>query len=219
MDQLIKFLTAEQSQRNQVFMFLWRILMAILLTNFAMDQLGFTFTKKEISANLIFKFILSTEFLLATFWYLIFIFLFFWFFKILGLGIMYFKSKNQMTKEEVLRILIKTNQFIFPAKKENEKHGIKNLDVLKAVIKDKNNPSNSRILTILANYNGVLLSTIMAVIFIFPFYKCLLSTFLICIFLLLLILSYFIINFYAKTDNLKIIRKELKIIKNNNAIE
>ena len=83
MEDLIKFITTEQSRRSEAFMFFWRILMAILLTNHQMNELGYYFVNKEISLNTALNFLFSPAFFYASFYYLIFVFLFFWGLKVL----------------------------------------------------------------------------------------------------------------------------------------
>ena len=41
MEDILKFVTTEQSRRSEAFMFFWRILMAVLLTNHKMNELGY----------------------------------------------------------------------------------------------------------------------------------------------------------------------------------
>lgn len=83
MEEVLKLITAEQSKRTELFMFFWKVLIAILLTNAKLNSMGYVFINAEIKINTVIKFILSEAFPYVCFYYLIFIFFFFWLIKIL----------------------------------------------------------------------------------------------------------------------------------------
>lgn len=103
MEDILKFVTTEQSRRSEAFMFFWRILMAVLLTNHKMNELGYHFVNKDIGLNTAIDFLFSTAFFYASFWYLIFIFLFFWGLKVLiSIEIIILGSFNVRLSEDYL---------------------------------------------------------------------------------------------------------------------
>ena len=103
MEDILKFVTTEQSRRSEAFMFIWRILMAVLLTNNKMNELGYHFINKDIGLHTAIEFLFSTAFFYASFWYLIFIFLFFWGLKVLiSIEIIILGSFNVRLSEDYL---------------------------------------------------------------------------------------------------------------------
>lgn len=92
MEELIKFVTTEQSKRSDAFMFLWKVLMAVLMANHQMNKLGYYFINQEIKFNMIIDFLLSEKFFYASFFYLLWIGIFFWGLRVLTFVEMLFLS-------------------------------------------------------------------------------------------------------------------------------
>jgi hypothetical protein len=83
MEELLKFASSEQSTRSKAFMFIWRVLIAVLLTNRFMNNHNYYFTYIDLSFKEIIKFVYSIEFIVVVSVYLIMIFVFFWLVKFL----------------------------------------------------------------------------------------------------------------------------------------
>jgi hypothetical protein len=212
--EILKILTAKQSLRNQILMFLWRILLAILLTNHVLKRYDYEFQNTEIGLNDAIGFVLSPVFLLITIIYLLLIFLFFWVLKFIGVVIMLIARKSQFTKKETYNYLEKFNI----VKKSNEAesfelNGIASLKDIDDYIKDLEVKGNSKLLGRLADYFNVAFATIFTYIFlskdiphIFGF---LFGCFLGCITLFFTLLLFKTICVISKTENIDDIRDQL----------
>lgn len=107
MEELLKFVTAEQSKRSEAFMFSWKVLMAVLMTNHCMNQMGYFFINREIKFNMIIDFILSDKFFFAASLYLLWIGIFFWGIKVLMsiVRLVFVKMHVDWSEAELLKIL------------------------------------------------------------------------------------------------------------------
>lgn len=107
MEELLKLVTAEQSKRSAVFMFSWKVIMAVLMTNYYMNQMGYFFINKEIKFNMIIDFILSDKFFFAASLYLLWIGIFFWGIKVfMGvLRLVFVRKHVNWSEAELLKIL------------------------------------------------------------------------------------------------------------------
>jgi hypothetical protein len=213
MEHLLKLITEEQSKRTEVFIFLWKILMCILTTNEIMNDYGYVFTKNEITLNLIISFLFTPEFILAGFVYLICVFAFFWFFKIIGLVIFIEFSKKQMSVE-MLTLMLEKSKLI--TKSDNNEFGFLLTDLhsdnlIKAFIEDKN--KESKCLNIVSNLLNLIFSTTIAYLQIYHKIPHLFGfgfgLFLVGLTFILIIIGLVILSLYAKSNVLELIRSNL----------
>jgi hypothetical protein len=214
MEELLKFLSAPQSVRNRSFMYLWRVLMSVLLTNEVMLHYKYTLTDKEISINVIVTFILSPEFLLVIYVYLIFTFLFFWFLKIIGALAMFLMSKNQLSFETICYTLEKLKI----VSQANNQHGFIINDsggeeAINNIIDDKDVFLKSIVLSRTADYVNVIFSS---AIFYFQIYQKIphlpglyFGIFLVFLCLISLLIAFSILFFYSKSNLLQCVRDTL----------
>lgn len=109
METIHQLILLNQSVRSKMFMFLYRILMAVIMTNFSMNKLGFEYNGADINFKNTYCFIISNEFLLVMALYVFYVFLFFWAFRmIIGLLVIN-HSFNVPLKDELIKILIAIN--------------------------------------------------------------------------------------------------------------
>jgi hypothetical protein len=113
MDKIIEFATTEQSKRSHAFIFFWRIIMAILLSNHFMNKMDYHFVNSEIKLNTLIDFIFSQSFIYASIFYLIFIFIFFWAFKFLSfiLTVFVFYKLKPMSSQSLNDIYLSNGYF------------------------------------------------------------------------------------------------------------
>lgn len=215
MEELIKFLTSPQSVRNFTFMFLWRILLCILMTNEIMNSYGYFFTKKELTTNLVVFFFFTPEFLLATCVYLVCVFAFFWFFKIIGFVAIIAFSRKPIDIEELIALL--QNAKII-TKSNNNEFGFLITDsdsdaFIKAVIKDKKDIGKSKTLDFVSNWLNVAFSTTVSyfqvyhkIPHLFGFYF---GVFMLILTFIMAIIATIVVYYYAKLDLLESLRNDL----------
>lgn len=216
MEQVLSFVSANQSIRNKAFMFFWRVLMSILLTDIKMNKLGFgtPLPEKEIHFPDIVRFVFSDEFIFSAILYLMFIFLFFWAFKILRLAIFdHLLESKQWSKEQIIKRLkfwrlvrIRNNQALIKKRKS--------LIILRLIMRDKAREENngSSILNSVMTTWNVVFSTCYFVHssdsfsnnFTYIPYMCYF------VFAILTLLLYILLRFYFKTDRLSSLVRELE---------
>jgi hypothetical protein len=113
MEEFLKFASSEQSTRSKAFMFIWRILIAVILTNKYMNCNDYYFSYTDLSFKEMIEFIFSIQFIVAASMYLIMIFVFFWLIRFLGifLSIIFscFSSVNERSLNGYFRFYV-TNQ-------------------------------------------------------------------------------------------------------------
>lgn len=105
MEEILKFTTSEQSIRSQAFMFLWRILLAIILTNKYMNMHSYNYDFINFSFKEGLNFIFCIEFLFVVSIYLIYIFIFFWAVRFFLTIILLFMGNGRNTSDEKLDLL------------------------------------------------------------------------------------------------------------------
>ncbi len=135
MDKIIEFATTEQSKRSHAFIFFWRILMAILLSNHFMNNMDYHFKNSEIKLNTIIDFIFSQAFIYASIFYLIFIFMFFWAFKFLSFVMTFvvFYRLKPMTNQSLDYIYLSNGYFKLGKNNQVHVKNRKTYDELQAV--------------------------------------------------------------------------------------
>jgi hypothetical protein len=108
MEEVLKFLSSEPSIRSKAFMFVWRILIAIVLTNKYMNSHNYYFVAGNISFREIVGFIYSLEFIFVVSVYLIMIFTFFWLVKFFGiiLSLIFNPSPDENTLNDYFRVFV-----------------------------------------------------------------------------------------------------------------
>ncbi len=108
MEEVLKFLSSEPSTRSKAFMFVWRILIAIILTNKYMNSYDYYFVSGNISFREIAGFIYSLEFVFVVSVYLLMIFTFFWLVKFFGiiLSLIFNPSPDEDTLNDYFRFFV-----------------------------------------------------------------------------------------------------------------
>lgn len=114
MEDILKFVSSEQSTRSKSFMFIWRILIAVIITNRFMNSHKYYFICIDLSFKEIIKFIYSIEFIVVVSVYLTMIFVFFWLIKFLGviLSLIFncYGSVNEQNLNSLFRYNINNQQ-------------------------------------------------------------------------------------------------------------
>lgn len=57
MEEILKIISTEQTTRNKLFSFVWLVLMAILMTNCELSNMGYKFVNNEIKLNTVIDFL------------------------------------------------------------------------------------------------------------------------------------------------------------------
>lgn len=111
MEDILKIINTEQSTRNKLFSFGWLVLMAIIMTNHELSNLGYSFINKEIKLNTIIDFVLSKEFLIVSAYYLYYVFLFFWAIKFLFgfFFILFSLHRFRLSEQDTVDVLKRAN--------------------------------------------------------------------------------------------------------------
>jgi hypothetical protein len=216
MEQVLSFVSANQSTRNKAFMFFWRVLMAILLTDIKMNNLGLAtnLPDKEIHFPDIVRFVFGDDFIFSATLYLMFIFLFFWAFKILRLvAFDHLLESKQWTKEEIIERLkfwrlvrVRENQVLIKKKKS--------LIIIRLVMRDKvkEGDNGSSILNSVITTWNVVFSTCYFIHSSDSFCKNFTLIPAICYsaFFMLTLLLWHLLRFYFKTNRLSTVVRELE---------
>lgn len=220
MEEILKLVTASQSERSKNFMFLWRILICVLLTNKTMNHFGYVITNETISPNLVLKFIFSPEFVLATMIYLIYVFTLFWSIKILGFTLYLILSNKQISKDVLLRRLVSSNLIVVNGTQET--YSFKDddsIEFLNWFIEDRRYVRKSELLSVVAD----ILSVISSVSLFYPFVSSSIpvlkdkhiEVYLLCLDIISFLIGYIILYIYAKSNLVEEIFTEIS----NNSID
>lgn len=217
MEEILKFASTAQSIRNKAFMFFWRILMAVLLTNIKMNFLGFSveMPSGEVHFPDIINYIFSAEFVYAIIFYIFYIFLFFWLFKFIRLIIEICIGDKQWDREQLLK---KIRWWYLIQKPEGRNFYLlknkKSLLILELLVEDSRTMNNREpsLLVNIMDFTNVLFSTCFYMYCTNNFEINLVGIPYFCYFvmILMLIINYFSLRYYIKTDNLQNVVTDLK---------
>ena len=159
MEEILRFLNAEQTIRNKALMYIWRILMAILTTNLIMNYQGYCINYDKISLSEAIHFLFSFKFLFVLPIYLILVFFFFWFlhFACMWIGASIASKYTQYTDADFDRIYLRfltrnaNNELQFV-----NRQGVANI---RAVFRDPNIPNRIPLIDFTIERANVLVST------------------------------------------------------------
>lgn len=217
MEEILKFASTAQSTRNKAFMFFWRILMAVLLTNIKMIFLGFSvkMPSGEVHFPDIINYVFSTEFIYAIIFYLFYIFLFFWLFKFIRLIIEICIGDKQWDREQLLK---KIRWWYLIQKPEGRNFYLlknkKSLLILELLVEDSRTMNNREpsLLVNIMDFTNILFSTCFYMYCTNNFEINLVGIPYFCYFvmILMLVINYFSLRYYIKTDNLQNVVTDLK---------
>lgn len=104
MEDFIKLFTTEQTKRTEFFMFIWKILMAMLTTEHIMRDFNYYYSNEEITSRSLINFIISEQFIWVVFIYLLLISIFFW-------GIRFSTHVVLIISSIIIRLLISKDMF------------------------------------------------------------------------------------------------------------